>query len=415
MFKKILFLLLGIALFLTFDGCGGPRTVLQVKEPVKLQTTQENVKKVILQAAKKRGWIAKEIEPKKIEAQYTRKNKYMAKVNIFYDANKYSIKYLDSQNLQYDGQKIHKTYNSLVAKLRKEINVEFQQIIRKKTAQERKIAQKKAHQAKISKQKPSYKAIRKRFGNARYSFKTAKEQNINSYALVIGISRYKQNPEVPYADISARAFADLINITFGVPKENIILLLNENASSGELKAKFEIIKELADERGNLYIYYAGHGVPSKNADTYLLPYDMSADAMYLEPNLKLSNIYKKLSKVKVKNVFVFMDSCFSGKDDNGKLLYKGVAPVLRAKKTVVNTDKLTILTASKASEFANEYRDKKQRMFTYYLIDELSKGKTHLNEVYPDIKQKVKRTSLKKGIGYKQIPQIYGNEKVKLY
>ena len=53
MFKKILFLLLGIALFLTFDGCGGPRTVLQVKEPVKLQTTQENVKKSYFKQQKK--------------------------------------------------------------------------------------------------------------------------------------------------------------------------------------------------------------------------------------------------------------------------------------------------------------------------------------------------------------------------
>jgi uncharacterized caspase-like protein len=192
-------------------------------------------------------------------------------------------------------------------------------------------------------------------------------------------------------------------------------LLNDNASSGELKAKFEIIKELADSRGNLYIYYAGHGVPSKSGDTYILPYDMSADAMYLEPNLKLNNIYAKLSKLKVKNVFVFMDSCFSGKDDNGKLLYKGVAPVLKAKKTIVNTKKLTVITASKSTEFANEYRDKKQRMFTYYLIDELSKGETKLNEIYPNVKQKVKRTSLQKGIGYKQIPQIYGNKKVRLY
>ena len=54
-------------------------------------------------------------------------------------------------------------------------------------------------------------------------------------------------------------------------------------------------------------------------------------------------------------------------------------------------------------------------MFSYFLIEELSKGQTKLNKAYPEIKQKVKRNSLKKGIGYKQIPQIYGNEKVLLY
>ena len=426
MFKKVSLLLLSMVLFLSFIGCGGPRTVLQVSEPIKFKVTQYDTRGVILQAAKRRGWKTKEIGPKQIEAEYLRGSKYMARVNIFYDANRYAIKYLDSRNLQYDGQKIHKTYNSLVAGLRKEINVGFKRLM-KIRAKEQKTGKKVKKQPKViyakaskpvashTAQRPTYHTIKRRFGNARYAFKEAQNENTNSYALVIGISKYKQNPSVPYADISARAFAELVNITFGVPKENIILLLNENASSGELKAKFEIIKELADEGGNLYIYYAGHGVPSKSGDTYILPYDMSADAMYLEPNLKLNNIYAKLSKLKVKNVFVFMDSCFSGKDDNGKLLYKGVAPVLKAKKTVVNTKKLTVVTASKSSEFANEYRDKKQRMFTYYLIDELSKGKTKLNEIYPEVKQKVKRTSLKKGIGYKQIPQIYGNKKVVLY
>jgi len=425
MFKKILLLLSAVILFLSFVGCGGPKKVLQVKEPIKVQVSQSDARSVILEATKKRGWAVKEIGPRKIEAQYSRTNKYMARVNIFYNANTYSIEYLDSRNLKYDGIKIHKTYNSLVSGLRKEINVGFKRLLKKRSP--RKIHKKstkktpKVIYAKASKPivhktiQPTYHTIRRRFGNARYAFREASVENLNSYALVVGISRYKQNPTVPYADTSARAFAELLNITFGVPKENIILLLNEDASSGELKAKFEVIKELADKKGNLYIYYAGHGVPSKSGDTYILPYDMSADAMYLEPNLKLKNIYAKLSKLKVKNVFVFMDSCFSGKDDSGKLLYKGVAPVLKAKRTVVNTKKLTVITASKSSEFANEYRDKKQRMFTYYLIDELSKGRVKLKEVYSNVKQKVKRSSLQKGIGYKQIPQIYGNTKVELY
>lgn len=425
MFKKILFLLLPVVVVFSFFGCGKPRTLLQVKEPIKVQVAKEDVRDVILQATKRRGWQTKEVGPSRIEAEYDRSKKYMAKVNIFYDTTTYSIEYLDSRNLKYDGQKIQGTYNSLVAKLRKEINVRFKRLLKhrrrapaKKRKQQPKVVYAKAstpvvHDAAVV--APTYHTIRRRFGNARYTFREAKTENINSYALVIGISKYKQNPTVPYADTSARAFAELVNITFGVPKENIILLLNEDASSGELKAKFEIIKELADKRGNLYIYYAGHGVPTKNGDTYILPYDMSADAMYLEPNLKLNNIYAKLSKLKVKNVFVFMDSCFSGKDDTGKLLYKGVAPVLKAKRMVVDRKKLTVVTASKSSEFANEYRDKKQRMFTYYLINELSKGKTKLNEVYPEVKQKVKRSSLKKGIGYKQIPQLYGNKKVLLY
>jgi hypothetical protein len=256
----------------------------------------------------------------------------------------------------------------------------------------------------------NYKTIREQ-----YSFKKNRKINEDSFALVIGINKYNENTNVAYADLSALAFQELANKTLGIPKENIITLLNDKATSGQIKAKIELIKELADRRGNLYVYFAGHGVPGKDGSTYLLPSDMSADSIHLEPNLKLDNIYAKLSKAEAKNVFVFMDSCFSGKDDKGSLLYKGVAPVLRTKKTVISSNKLTILTAGKSTDFANDYQAKQQRMFTYYLIKELASGSKNLNKIYPDIQSDVKRASLRKGIGYKQVPQIYGNKKVSLY
>lgn len=248
-----------------------------------------------------------------------------------------------------------------------------------------------------------------------YDFKVNSKQNINSFALVIGINKYDLNTNVEYADTSALAFSELANKTFGIPKGNIITLLNSKATSGQLKAKIELIKELSDGNGNIYIYFAGHGVPGKDGSTYLLPADMSADSIHLEPNLKLDAIYATLSKAEAKNVFVFMDSCFSGKDDDGGLLYRGVAPVLKTNKTVISGDKLTLFTAGKSTDFANDFEAKKQRMFSYYLIKELSEGKTNLNQVYSGIKNKVKRASLLKGLGYKQIPQFYGNKKVSLY
>ena len=248
-----------------------------------------------------------------------------------------------------------------------------------------------------------------------YDFKKSAHINYDSFALVIGINNYKLNTNVEYADVSALAFEELANKTLGIPKENIITILNDEATSGQLKAKIELIKELSDKRGNIYIYFAGHGVPGKDGSTYILPSDMSADTIHLEPNLKLDNIYAKLSKMKAKNIFVFMDSCFSGKDDSGSLLYKGVAPVLRTNKTVISGNKLTVFTAGQSTDFANDMQSKQQRMFSYYLIKELSEGKKVLSSIYPNIKNKVKRASLMKGLGYKQIPQLYGNKKVSLY
>lgn len=249
-----------------------------------------------------------------------------------------------------------------------------------------------------------------------FQFKSnTKQTNTNSFALIIGINDYKQNSNVAYADISALTFKKLAEKTFGIPKENIISLINEEATSGQVKAKVALIKELAEPNSNIYFFFAGHGVPARNGYVYLLPSDMSAHSIQFEPSLKFDSIYKKLSESEANNIFVFIDSCFSGKDDKGELLYRGVAPVLKTNKTVLSSKKLTIFTAGQSTDFANDYSSKKQRLFSYYLIQELSQGHTELSEIYEDIRRKVKKTSLKKGIGYKQIPQIYGNKTVSLY
>ncbi len=263
----------------------------------------------------------------------------------------------------------------------------------------------------------SIEETRKSFANSgnHFNFKSSTKMNDNAFALIIGINDYKDNTNVEFADYSALSFEKLAKTTLGVPEENIVTLINSDASSGQLKAKIQFIKEIVDEGGTIYLFYAGHGVPGKDGKVYMLPSDMSADSIHLEPNLQLDKIYSNLSKSDASEIFVFMDSCFSGKDAKGDLLYKGVAPVLRVNKAKIRSKKLTVMTAGSSNDFANEYKDKEQRLFSYHLIKELANGNSNLNNVYKSIRKKVKRSSLRKGIGYKQVPQIYGNLSKKLY
>ncbi|MDF1878053.1 caspase family protein [Sulfurimonas sp. SAG-AH-194-C20] len=248
-----------------------------------------------------------------------------------------------------------------------------------------------------------------------FNFKKNNKINDDAFALIIGINEYKNNTNVEYADYSALAFEKLAQTTLGVPKENIITLLNSDASSGQIKAKIAQIRDLPGEGGVIYLFYAGHGVPAKDGKVYMLPADMSADSIDLEPNLQLDKIYKNLTKSEASNIFIFMDSCFSGKDGKGKLLYKGVAPVLRTSKTEIRNKRLTVMTAGSNSDFANDFKAQEQRLFSYYLIQALSQGNNNLADVYKKIRKQVKRASIRKGIGYKQVPQIYGNSNKKLY
>ncbi len=406
--SKIMWIFL-VLIGILFQGC--LKEVANYNHvPIQNQVSESGVKNAIVAASQKTGWRLTNVKPGFMTAEiWWNARKHMAKVNIAYTNRSYTITYADSINLKYNGSKIHGGYNSYVNLLKKDIDINLRMAGNGLYKQENSYAS-----------APSYSAsptVSKSIDTTGYpyTFKKASKEKPDSFALVIGISRYQQNTAVEFADTSALAFAELANKTFGVPKENIITLIDNEATSGQLKAKFALIQELADKRGNIYIYFAGHGVPGKDGSTYILPYDMTADGIHMEPNLKLDSIYAKLAKLKVKNVFVFMDSCFSGKDDKGGLLYRGVAPVLRSKKTIIKDNKLVLMTAGKSTDFANDFKEKGQRMFSYYLIQELSHGETNLNKIYPEIKSKVKRSSLMKGIGYKQVPQIYGNRNKKLY
>ena len=84
--------------------------------------TLEQVKKVILLAASQRHWTASERDKNRIRLSYSR-GKHSAVIDVVYTAKKYSIVYVDSANLNYEGDNIHPTYNSWVNSLKQGIDL----------------------------------------------------------------------------------------------------------------------------------------------------------------------------------------------------------------------------------------------------------------------------------------------------
>jgi hypothetical protein len=84
--------------------------------------TTEQVKKVILTAASQRRWTASERDKNRIRLSYSR-GKHSAVIDVVYSAKKYSIVYVDSSNLNFEGGSIHPTYNSWVKSLKEGIDL----------------------------------------------------------------------------------------------------------------------------------------------------------------------------------------------------------------------------------------------------------------------------------------------------
>ena len=88
------------------------------------QPSVEKVERAIMVAAQKRGWSARVVHPGLIDASIIVRD-HRASIEIPYDSVEYSILYVDSSNLDYDGTKIHRNYNNWIVKLSESIQKEI--------------------------------------------------------------------------------------------------------------------------------------------------------------------------------------------------------------------------------------------------------------------------------------------------
>src|SRR5258706_2367338 len=88
-------------------------------------------------------------------------------------------------------------------------------------------------------------------------------QGGTTFALLLGVSKFKK-PELnlQYANADASTFAELLQSPLGggVPKENILLLTDEHATTGALRLGFnDFLKRRAGKNDTVIILIAGHG------------------------------------------------------------------------------------------------------------------------------------------------------------
>ena len=193
----------------------------------------------------------------------------------------------------------------------------------------------------------------------------------NKWALIIGIERYKKTVSVPYAERDARLMRDYLTNYLGVPEENTITLINDNATKAEIEVLIkDRLKGLMMERDTLYLYYSGHGIPADETP-YLLPYDGDAESPKITA-YPVEDLYKDLDLLPAKEVFVFMDTCFSGRsgrEEREELIVAGARPgILKVRDPLLLSKKVIAMAAAKGNQLSNYYKEKQQGLFTYYLL-----------------------------------------------
>lgn len=114
-----------LALLLGVSACTSKpvATIESTAVPAAVRT-EEAMQRAILTALQRRQWTVERAEPGQILALVQRRS-HQARVSIPYTASGYSIRYRDSQNLDYRNGKIHRNYNNWIHNLDRSIQQEL--------------------------------------------------------------------------------------------------------------------------------------------------------------------------------------------------------------------------------------------------------------------------------------------------
>lgn len=222
-------------------------------------------------------------------------------------------------------------------------------------------------------------------------------------AVVIGIEKYSNHiPPVQFAAADARRVADYLIRGFGYKSENVIVLLNEQATRtamGKVFAKEGQVANYLGPNSRLFVYFAGHGAPDVASQSpFLIPFD--GDPNYVKlTGFALSELYAQLESLSAKSVCVVLDACFTGAaartDDS--MLVAGARPLFMTIDKVQAPARITVLSAASGNQLSSAWPEKQHGLFTYYLLKGLQgegdgnrDGRYSLTELHRYVLERVK-------------------------
>lgn len=256
----------------------------------------------------------------------------------------------------------------------------------------------------------------------------SRSKRADAVGIVIGVEKYNNFMSAPYAEKDAVIMASYFKSLLGIDK--VYLYKSKDVTGYFFDNLFdpvngELQKAVVKGQTDIFIFYSGHGIPSKEGDMiYLLPADGRVENIGRQ-GFELGKFYSNLGELGAKSVTVFMDACFSGMSKSSDL-YKPENLVamkgVKIKPGIAQplTDKgFTVVASSAYDQSSLAFDPSETGLFTYFLCAGLQ-GKADADgdhvvtmgelEIY--ITSNVRETSVKiRGL---QEPQFSGDKTIKL-
>ena len=165
------------------------------------------------------------------------------------------------------------------------------------------------------------------------------------FALIIGINKYDNLPNLEYAVNDATAIKNVLINNFNYKEENIRMLIDKQATHDNIMDEYyQLINDTAIN-DSVLIFFAGHGstYPSILKDKgFLVPCD--GTEMKMNTLISWDRLVSDSELIKAKHIFFIMDACYSG-----LALLRG-NPSKRFLKDMIRRQSRQILTAGKANQ-----------------------------------------------------------------
>jgi len=212
-----------------------------------------------------------------------------------------------------------------------------------------------------------------------------------TWAIVVGVAEY-DDPSIQdllYSAGDAVAFAHALTQYCEVAPENLVVLLDEDATRENIRQSLYDLSEHVASEDTVLIYFSGHGSYTKDidgdeqdgdgVDEVLLPSDSIRGnrATYVYDN----ELGYWIAMLRSKSVVIFLDTCYSGGQGRTigpmDVVARGpVGSVVRDILTVSGSeDGRVVLAACQAYESAYGIPALQHGLFTYYLLEGMMTGK----------------------------------------
>lgn len=193
----------------------------------------------------------------------------------------------------------------------------------------------------------------------------------NSRALIVGIDNYKEVNNLSYACSDANGIKEILISNFDFPKENVTVLLNEEATKSNIMSEFmKLAGENIEVDDRIIFFYAGHGhtISGKRGDIgFLIPNEGSLND--LSTLIRWDDLTRGSELIRAKHILFIMDACYSGLAITRTMQSGSV----RFLKDMLRRNSRQVLTAGKANEVVADSNGpiSGHSIFTGHLIEGL--------------------------------------------